>query len=450
MSGKRVCLIGAGPSGLSFLYHIEKLRQEGKVVPEIVCFEKQNNWGGLWNYNWRTGLDENGEYVHNSMYRYLWSNGPRECIEFPDYSFEEHFGKSIPSFPPREVLFDYLQGRFNKMNVRRYITLETVVREVKYHPGTDDFTVVVKDLAKDVLLPEQRFDYIVNASGHFSVPHVPVFDGFDKFPGRILHSHDYRDACEFKGQNILIIGASYSAEDLALQSIKYGAKSVITSYRNEPMGFKWPPQITERPLLIKVEGNTATFKDGSTAEVDSIVLCTGFKHHYPYMEANLTLTGQNVLYLENTYMSTLWLKGGNNKVLYIGATDQYYTFTLFDVQAAWAAKYIIGEVKVPSRNEMLSHTEKWLERRRANKSEHDEIDFQTDHMREMGKDCNYGYDLDTADMFHTWEHHKDENILTYRDKSFTSKFTGNKSPIHHSTFMEALDDSMKCYLSIKE
>ena len=41
--------------------------------------------------------------VPNSMYRYLWSNGPKECLEFADYSFDEHFGKPIPSFPPREV-----------------------------------------------------------------------------------------------------------------------------------------------------------------------------------------------------------------------------------------------------------------------------------------------------------------------------------------------------------
>ena len=45
------------------------------------------------NYSWRTGLDKHGSPVHNSMYRYLWSNGPKECLEFADYTFEEHFGK---------------------------------------------------------------------------------------------------------------------------------------------------------------------------------------------------------------------------------------------------------------------------------------------------------------------------------------------------------------------
>ena len=40
-----------------------------QVIPEIVCYEKQSSFGGLWNYSWRTGSDEHGEAVHGSMYR---------------------------------------------------------------------------------------------------------------------------------------------------------------------------------------------------------------------------------------------------------------------------------------------------------------------------------------------------------------------------------------------
>ena len=69
MTGK-VCIIGAGPSGLALMCWLSKLEKEGRKVPEIVCFEKQSAWGGLWNYSWRTGLDEHGEPVHGSMYKY--------------------------------------------------------------------------------------------------------------------------------------------------------------------------------------------------------------------------------------------------------------------------------------------------------------------------------------------------------------------------------------------
>eukprot|EP00091_Calanus_sinicus_P013387 TRINITY_DN2972_c0_g1_i6.p1 TRINITY_DN2972_c0_g1~~TRINITY_DN2972_c0_g1_i6.p1 ORF type:complete len:157 (-),score=39.59 TRINITY_DN2972_c0_g1_i6:212-682(-) len=156
MVGK-VAVIGAGPSGLSVLCWFAKMKREGRVIPEVVCFEKQSSFGGLWNYSWRTGSDEHGEPVHGSMYRYLWSNGPKECLEFPQYTFEEHYGKAIPSFPPREVLFDYLKGRWNQEDIRKYIKFSTVVRDVVYNKATDDFTVSVKDLKKDQVLDGERF-----------------------------------------------------------------------------------------------------------------------------------------------------------------------------------------------------------------------------------------------------------------------------------------------------
>ena len=67
---KRVAIIGAGPSGLAQLRAFQSAKEKARN-PEVVCFEKQSNWGGLWNYTWRTGVDQYGEPVHGSMYRYL-------------------------------------------------------------------------------------------------------------------------------------------------------------------------------------------------------------------------------------------------------------------------------------------------------------------------------------------------------------------------------------------
>jgi trimethylamine monooxygenase len=43
------------------------------------------------------------------------------------------------------------------------------------------------------------FDYVVVSTGHFSVPFIPEYPGMKSFPGRIMHSHDFRDAEEFRG-----------------------------------------------------------------------------------------------------------------------------------------------------------------------------------------------------------------------------------------------------------
>src|SRR5882757_4276927 len=237
----KVAVIGAGPCGLAQLQAFEAARQGGAEVPEIACFEQQSDWGGLWNYTWRTGLDEHGDPVHGSMYRYLWSNGPKECLEFADYTFDEHFGQPIPSFPPREVLYDYITGRAKANNVRRFIQFNTAVRWISYDEKAGKFAVTV----------QTRDDGQTR------------FEGFDQVPGRIMHSHDFRDAQEFAGKRLLVIGSSYSAEDIALQSKKYGAHSVTVSYRTQPMGFPWPAGIDEVPLLSKIDGSTAHFADGT-------------------------------------------------------------------------------------------------------------------------------------------------------------------------------------------
>ena len=235
----RTAVIGAGPCGLAQLHAFEQARLAGADIGEIVCFEKQSDWGGLWNYTWRTGLDERGDPVHGSMYRYLWSNGPKECLEFSDYTFDEHFGRPIPSFPPREVLYDYIVGRAKKSDVRQYIQFESPVRAVSFDGAAQTFEVTVQtwEPSGDSVLRTESFDHVIVATGHFSTPNVPEYPGFDRFPGRILHSHDFRDAAEFTGKDLLILGSSYSAEDIALQALKYGAASITVAYRTAAMGF---------------------------------------------------------------------------------------------------------------------------------------------------------------------------------------------------------------------
>lgn len=59
----RIAVVGAGPSGLSQLRAFALEKSKGEPIPDIVCFEKQSEWGGMWNYTWRTGTDEYGEPV---------------------------------------------------------------------------------------------------------------------------------------------------------------------------------------------------------------------------------------------------------------------------------------------------------------------------------------------------------------------------------------------------
>jgi trimethylamine monooxygenase len=443
---KRVAIIGAGPSGLAQLRAFQSAAKAGAEIPEIVCFEKQENWGGLWNYTWRTGLDEYGEPVHCSMYRYLWSNGPKEGLEFADYSFEEHFGKQIASYPPRAVLFDYIEGRVKKANVRDWIRFRTAVRHVAYDAGRAKFTVTADDLVNDHEYDEE-FDHVIVASGHFSTPNVPHFEGFTNFNGRVLHAHDFRDAMEFKGKDILIIGTSYSAEDIGSQCWKYGCKSVTVSHRTAPMGYKWPDNWTEVPLLQKVKGNTATFKDGSTADVDAIILCTGYIHHFPFMPDALRLKTANRLATADLYKGVAWVD--NPDLFYLGMQDQWYTFNMFDAQAWWVRDVIMGRIEVPaSRDDRAADVADRVAREDAGEDDYDAIRYQGNYVKELIAETDYpSFDIDGAnDAFFQWKKHKKADIMTFRNNSYRSVITGTMAPAHHTPWKDALDDSLESYL----
>ena len=440
----KVAIIGAGPCGLSILRAFEHLENKGEKIPDIVCFEKQEDWGGLWNYSWRTGSDQYGDSVPNSMYRYLWSNGPKECLEFADYSFDEHFGKPIPSFPPREVLQDYIIGRVSKGKLKSKIKFNTRVLNTTFK--NDKFELSFQDKVNDKLQTEE-FDYVVVSTGHFSVPFIPEYEGMKSFPGRIMHSHDFRDAEEFRGKNVIVLGSSYSAEDVALQCNKYGANSVTIGYRHNPMGFKWPEGMKEVFYLDRIEGKKAIFKDGTEQEADAIILCTGYLHHFPFLDESLKLKTHNRLYPPKLYKGVVWQD--NHKLLYLGMQDQFHTFNMFDCQAWYARDVIMGKIKMPSDSEMDSDIKKWVDMEEKLENPDQMIDFQTEYTKELHEMSDYpkiDFEL-IRKHFKEWEHHKVEDILTYRNKSFSSPVTGSVAPIHHTPWETAMDDSLKTFLN---
>ncbi|MDG1531029.1 MAG: NAD(P)/FAD-dependent oxidoreductase [Paracoccaceae bacterium] len=443
---KRVAIIGAGPSGLAQLRAFQSAKDKGADIPEVVCFEKQSDWGGLWNYTWRTGVDEYGNQCHGSMYRYLWSNGPKEGLEFADYTFEEHFGKAIASFPPRAVLFDYIKGRVEKAGVRDMIRFSTIVRDVRAADG-GGFNVTTRDEVADVDASE-HFDHVIVATGHFSVPNVPEYPGFDQFNGRILHAHDFRDAREFADKDILILGTSYSAEDIGSQCWKYGAKSITVAHRTAPMGFDWPDNWKEVPKLDSVEGRTAHFIDGTSKDVDAIILCTGYKHHFPFLPDDLRLKTANRLAAADLYKGVVW--NNNPDMFYLGMQDQWYTFNMFDAQAWWVRDAIMGRIELPDAATMKQDVVDRVAAEDAIEDDYGAVAYQGAYTLELIEETDYpSFNVEAANQaFYEWKKYKKKGIMEFRNYGHTSPMTGTKAPAHHTAWKDALDDSLESYLEV--
>ena len=67
----------------------------------------------------------------------------------------------------------------------------------------------------------------------------------------------------------MLIGAGWSAEDVALQCIKFGAAEVHVAHNRGPLGYVQPA--LEHPPVTHFEGpKTVHFNDGLKAEVDLV------------------------------------------------------------------------------------------------------------------------------------------------------------------------------------
>ena len=245
---------------------------------------------------------------------------------------------------------------------------------------------------------------------------------------------------------MLILGSSYSAEDIALQCNKYGAKSVSIGYRNKPLGFKWPPSVKEFFYLDRLEGSVAYFRDGHSQKVDAIILCSGYLHHFPFLEGNLRLKTINRMNCSDLYKGVVWQK--NSRLFYLGMQDQFYTFSMFDAQAWYVRDVILDKIVLPSENDIQKDIDKWNSKEEKMSNAFDQIDFQTDYVKDLFQDVDcpkFNTDV-VCQHLKVWLHDKSENILTYRDKSFTSPVTGTAGTIHHTDWLHALDDSAKSFL----
>jgi trimethylamine monooxygenase len=128
--------------------------------------------------------------------------------------------------------------------------------------------------------------------------------------------------------------------------------------------------------------------------------------------------------------------------------DQYYTFNMFDVQVWYARDVIQGKITLPSKEERQKDIALWLNKAAANCTHDDEIDFQTEYVREMMHMTDYPeIDLNkVAAIFKQWLQDKEEDILRYRDKTYTSVMTDTRAEQHHTPWLEEKDDSYERYM----
>ena len=303
---------------------------------------------------------------------------------------------------------------------------------VTWSDETKKFTVTAHDRTEDRTYSEE-FDYVVVASGHFSTPNVPWFEGFDTFQGRVLHSHDFRDATEFRAGTCWSLAVPIRPRTSAREVLQI-RREVDHGQLPRPMAFNFPEGWEQKPLLQKVVGKTAHFKDGSTKEIDAVILCTGYLHSFPFLTDDLKLKTNNRMWPSGIYKGVVWEK--NPALFYIGMQDQFYTFNMFDAQAWYARDVMLGpRTAPPARWPPTAMI--WRDREETLADAEQMIWFQGDYTKELIEATDYpSFDIEeTNKTFMEWEHHKMENIMGFRDNAYRSLMTGTMAPKHHTKWM---------------
>jgi cation diffusion facilitator CzcD-associated flavoprotein CzcO len=166
---------------------------------------------------------------------------------------------------------------------------------------------------------------------------------------------------------------------------------------------------------------------------------------YPFgksLSDDLKLQTHNRLYPPKLYKGVAWQ--GNTNLFYLGMQDQFHTFNMFDVQAWYVRDIIMNKIFLPSAEEISNDINKWviLEERLSDPIQM--IDFQTEYTKDLAVAVDYpmiDFEL-IRKHFYEWEHDKERDIINYRNKSFTSAVTGTKATIHHTNWLEAMDDTI--------
>ncbi|WP_017233480.1 ArsO family NAD(P)H-dependent flavin-containing monooxygenase [Pandoraea sp. B-6] len=216
-------VIGGGQAGLATSYF---LRRAGL---DHIVLDDQSAPGGAWRHTW------------DSLHLF----SPAQWSSLPGWPMPV----SQDTYPTRNEVIDYLARYEDRYHfpVRRPVHVESVSR-----------------VQNGLLVTTDRGEWlakaVVSATGTWSAPYIPDYAGREIFRGRQMHSAQYRNPDDLRGQNVLVVGGGNSgAQILAEVSTVCNAMWVTLQ---EPAFL--PDDVDGRVLFERATAKWQALRDGHT------------------------------------------------------------------------------------------------------------------------------------------------------------------------------------------
>ena len=294
----KIAIIGAGQAGLSSAYHLKKLGLE--IGRDFIILDEAPAPGGAWQFRWSSLTLSTVNKIH----------------DLPGMSFEETLlpdetevqaNIAVPHY------FDLYEKRFG-LQVYRPTKVEKVYLQGHgFHIDTSD--ALFSALG------------IINATGTWGNPYIPLYPGAAAFRGEQLHTKDFKTADYFRHKHVIIVGGGISALQLLDQIAKVTSTTWVTRrpplFRDGPFddmaghnavamveervrqglspqsvvsvtGLPYSAEIRDmekrgvlqrRPMFSEITSTGVRWEDGSEENADVILWNTGFKSALQHLDA---------------------------------------------------------------------------------------------------------------------------------------------------------------------
>lgn len=383
----RICVIGAGPCGLAALKNL--LQAD---CGDVVCYDESGSIGGNWAYS--------DDPQRISVYECTHIISSKRMSSFDDFPMPVNY----PDYPSHKQLLAYFSSYAKAFNLEPHIRLQSRVERCDRRPdGRWSVRVVSEGVAR-----EETYDWLVVCSGHHRKPFIPDYPGKfggtithsasykrpDPFRGqRVLIVGAGNSAADI-AVDISRVAASAAISmregTYFIPKLMFG-QPVDTVYafwkglipkpifqsifkltlrmaigRFEDYGLETPPgaplskhptlnstllealrhgRLTAKRGIARFEGKTVHFTDGSREDFDTIVMATGFRTAFPFLQEPIEgwdLTKTPPLYLKMMHKTI-------DNLFFLGLFQPIgCIWQLADYQARIAALQIKGRLKRPT------------------------------------------------------------------------------------------------------